>query len=178
MQGVLRDYIHALATLITREAPFAFRYHQHMTPDTTQLPQERSFGVVPLRREGNRVLFLLIQHRAGHWAFPKGHASIGETELEAALRELREETGIQNVRLIPGLVVEEKYIKPMWGQPELRAEKTVRYFVGWVDDPTVRLQIAEVQDYRWLPYHEARALLTFEQSRSVLDQVARALNIA
>ena len=49
--------------------------------------EERSFGVVPVWKDvDGRVLFLLIQHHSGHWAFPKGHAHIGETDIEAALR--------------------------------------------------------------------------------------------
>ena len=38
-------------------------------------------------------LFLLIQHQAGHWAFPKGHANPGESPAETARREFAEETG-------------------------------------------------------------------------------------
>ncbi|MDW8394985.1 MAG: NUDIX domain-containing protein [Anaerolineae bacterium] len=145
----------------------------------TQIPSgtEQSFGVIPVRREGDRVLFLVIRHTSGHWAFPKGHASVGETDIEAARRELREETGIRNVTLVPDLVFEERYLKPAWGRPDQHVEKTVRYFLGWVNDPTVRVQPSEIQDYRWAPYDEARDLITFDQSRGVLDQAALALGL-
>ena len=48
---------------------------------------------------------LLLQHsdkkKQGHWDFPKGHVEDGETELQTALRELAEETGITDVEVFP-----------------------------------------------------------------------------
>ena len=43
--------------------------------------------------------FLLIQHHAGHWGFPKGHQEKGEDDLTTARRELQEETGIKQIKI-------------------------------------------------------------------------------
>ena len=40
-------------------------------------------------------LFLLIQQKAGHYGFPKGHVEKNETEVETAIREIKEETGLE-----------------------------------------------------------------------------------
>jgi 8-oxo-dGTP pyrophosphatase MutT (NUDIX family) len=144
---------------------------------TSQLT-EQSFGVIPFYRKGERVYFLLIQHNSGHWAFPKGRPEAGETEMETAQRELREETGICAVTLRAEPVLEERYTKTAWGDSRQPVAKTVRYFLGEVSDPRVHLQAAEVRDYRWATYDEAQAIITYEASRRLLEQAAQALGLA
>lgn len=138
-------------------------------------PTERSFGVIPVYRKDGRTYFLLIRHNSGHWAFPKGHAEPGESEIETARRELREETGICDVTLCPEPVFEEGYTKAAWHDPRQTVSKTVRYFLGIVHDPRVRIQVAEIQDYKWVTYDEARAIITFDSSRRLLEQAAQVL---
>ncbi len=138
-------------------------------------PTEQSFGVIPVYREGGRTYFLVIRHNSGHWAFPKGRPEPGESAMETARRELREETGIHDVTLWAEPVLEERYTKTAWSNPRQTVAKTVRYFLGIVHDPGVRLQAAEVQDYRWATYDEARALITYDASRRLLEEAAQAL---
>ena len=57
---------------------------------------EKSCGAVVLRKNQGRLQVLLIKHiNGGHWAFPKGHVERGETEEQTALREIKEETGLE-----------------------------------------------------------------------------------
>ena len=58
------------------------------------MKKEFSFGIVPLQCVNEQWQVLLVQHQAGHWAFPKGHAEIGEEPKQTAERELLEETGL------------------------------------------------------------------------------------
>lgn len=60
----------------------------------SSLKKVKSFGVVPLKKENTRWKIFIIQHKAGHWGFPKGHSQSGETPKETAERELKEETGL------------------------------------------------------------------------------------
>ena len=113
----------------------------------------------------------------GHWAFPKGHANVGETELETARRELREETGIRDVDIKPGQIFEERYTKPRWHEPKTIIVKSVRYFIGEVKNPNLILQASEVQDAKWVAYAEARHLISFVAGRTLLDDAARVLGI-
>ena len=63
---------------------------------------EKSCGIVLFYSDE----FLIIQHSnesnelKGHWDFPKGHVEDNESELETAVRELQEETGIDDFKLI------------------------------------------------------------------------------
>jgi len=65
--------------------------------------KERSAGfVVFTEREDGKRLYLLLHYPSGHWDFPKGHVEEGESEIRAALRELREETGLTDVEVVFG----------------------------------------------------------------------------
>lgn len=132
--------------------------------------KDYSFGIVPVRRENGRALYLLIQHRAGHWSFPKGHAEPGETALETARRELREETGIADVDVVEGRTFIEHYDTVKRGKD---IDKTVTYFLGWVKRPDVRIQAEEVRDYAWLDAASAAERITFEETRRILAEAGR-----
>ena len=63
---------------------------------------ERSAGIILFRKEGNKKLFLLLHYPSGHWDFVKGRIEKGEDEMQAAIRETREETGIIDINFIEG----------------------------------------------------------------------------
>ena len=126
-----------------------------------------------MRREGSRVLFLLIQHRGGHWAFPKGHAEAGETHLQTARRELLEETGIADVDIREEHKFVEHYDTVKRGR---EIDKTVTYFLGWVKSRDVRIQEEEVRDFAWLDRDAASQRITYEETRRVLSAAAAAVD--
>jgi bis(5'-nucleosidyl)-tetraphosphatase len=132
-----------------------------------EIIKDKSFGIVPAaRREDGIWRFLLIKQQAGHWAFPKGHAEEDETEIEAATRELEEETGVSVMKVWPNESWSENYIFEQGGK---RFDKTVTYFLGIVKNTKVTPQAEEVDDYMWLEYKEARKKLTFENAKRILD---------
>jgi len=145
------------------------------TVSHSEEPVDEAFGVIPIFRRGSSVLFLVIQHNAGHWAFPKGHADPDEDGISAARRELFEETGIRDVALDLSRLFVENYVKTTRNGRSMR--KTVRYYLGVVTDPTVRLQPEEIRDHRWAALDEARKLITYAESRRLLEEAARAAGI-
>jgi len=136
-------------------------------------PDERSFGVIPFRICDGRREYLLVKHRkaggGGHWGFPKGHAEGDETDEQTALRELAEETGLDAVRLVPGLALEERYwYRRGKGRTVLKA---VRYFVGEAAaDAEVTRQEDEVEDAAWGDAAATRDRLTFKEGRRLLKE--------
>jgi 8-oxo-dGTP pyrophosphatase MutT (NUDIX family) len=130
--------------------------------------------VIPVRYQGDEFQFLLVQHHAGHWAFPKGHAEEGETDLQAARRELMEETAVKNVLLLEDVSMTETYFFRRGAQT---VAKTVRYFLGLVRDGAVRIQTAEIKAYRWVIGAEAANLITFEESKRLLNEARRYLEM-
>ncbi len=133
--------------------------------------------MIPVWRGGDRTRFLLVQHNAGHWSFPKGHAQIGETAAEAALRELQEETGIADVELLTDRVFVEQYRKPAHDDPTTVVDKVVQYYIGLVRNPQTQAQLSEVRECRWSDFEEAEALITYDESRKVLREAAAALGL-
>jgi 8-oxo-dGTP pyrophosphatase MutT (NUDIX family) len=133
--------------------------------------------VLPVRGETPRR-YLLILHHKGHWGFPKGHKDgDDETDLQAALRELREETGLDGVPVVPEISLRESY--QFVTREGISIEKTVTYFVAPLTDsdpPMIQIQAAELADYGWYTFAESLERITFEASRGILRQCEDYLN--
>lgn len=130
---------------------------------------DQSFGVIPIHTENGATRYLLVHQMKGHWGFPKGHADPGESAIQAATRELAEETGVTACRVMESPEFIERYtIVKKKGK---RIDKTVTFFIGHVDDPAVTPQPEEVQDYAWLTADEARERLTFPEARELFARV-------
>jgi 8-oxo-dGTP diphosphatase len=122
----------------------------------------RAGGGVVWRRDGDGGLQLVLVHRPAYddWSLPKGKIEVGETEEDAALREVEEETGLR-CRLgeeLPSTSYHDRIGRP----------KTVRY---WAMTPAAGDVAArhEVDEAVWLPLSEARRRLTYARDRAVLD---------
>ncbi|MEM8738681.1 MAG: NUDIX domain-containing protein [Planctomycetota bacterium] len=136
-----------------------------------------SCGVVPYRETPGGREYLLVQHRAGHWAFPKGHPERDETPTETARRELAEETGLADVELFDAPAFEEAYA--FTKRSGKRVEKTVTYYLGRVAaDAAVVLQEAEVSGYAWGDAEATRGRLTFAEGRALFAEVRAHLETA
>lgn len=113
-------------------------------------------------------LFLLIHQNNGHWAFPKGGMEQGESKMETALRELKEETGITLNSLLDNSRIFEEY-KILEKDLSITTKQVV-YFVGFSDTQEVLMQEEEIQDFIWLSFHEALDKLTYDGTREVLKK--------
>ncbi len=129
-----------------------------------------SCGVIPVMFDGAVRRYLLVQHHAGHWSFPKGHPESGETHERAARRELKEETGLAEVELLTSPMFDERYV--FTKRSGKVVEKAVTYFVGRVARPgTVAVQQKELADFAWGDVSATRARLTFAEGRALLAEV-------
>ena len=122
----------------------------------------RAAGVVLIRGTLGRPAEVLLIHRPEYhdWSLPKGKDDPGETPMEAALRELHEETGYR-AHIITRL--EDQHYTVSGGRP-----KVVRYFLA---KPTVFEGFrpgSEVDETRWVAITKAKRLLTYERDRELL----------
>jgi len=96
--------------------------------------------------------FLLMRH-PDRWDLPKGHCDGGETFLQAAKRELQEETGISpsRCRFADDFHFDLTYPVTYRGESKSR-QKKIRYFLAFVPE-TVRITVTEHESYRWWPWN-------------------------
>lgn len=131
------------------------------------MPHELSAGAVIFRHR-QEIEFLLLRHPGGHWDFPKGHVEEGESDLQAATREVNEETGLpaSELRVHPGFLATNKY---SFRRGRQAVQKTVRFFLMEALSGDVRLS-DEHTGYAWLPVRDAREQITYENAKRILEQ--------
>ena len=130
---------------------------------------EVSAGAIIYTTINEERQYLLIRDFHGNYGSPKGHLEEGETREEAALREIREEAGLE-VQLDTSFKEELNYIMPN-GIPK----KSIYYLASYQDQTPIK-QEEEVQEIILLPYKEAMDLLTFDNMKEVLEKAERYLN--
>jgi 8-oxo-dGTP pyrophosphatase MutT (NUDIX family) len=142
--------------------------------------RHRSAGIIVFRRDRDECLFLLILSRLTKrplWEFPKGGVDDGETVREAALRELFEETGINEseVRLIPEFEKTEDY-RFTSGRSDHRSliHKQVTYYLAQTDKAEIVLSAKESSEFAWLTVPEAMKRLRYKERRKLLQDAATA----
>ncbi len=133
--------------------------------------REYSYGIIPLHQSQGKWEVLLIQHCAGHWAFPKGHAEGKETPKQAAERELKEETALTVSRYLSEKPLMESYA---FFVQKKKIYKTVYYFLAQVEGEVI-IQEAEVFASQWLPIDQAINHITFKEGKNLCLKVKRLL---
>lgn len=123
-----------------------------------------SCGAVVFFSYKDTPLYLLIQNVDGkHWDFPKGTVIGKETEIQTALREIKEETGI-NAEIIHGFREEIVY------EHKPGCTKKVILFLASSSTMQVVLEQKEILDSVWLRYRDAKELLTHDNVKKVLEK--------
>ena len=127
------------------------------------MPREISAGVI-LFRQAPEPHYLLLHYGSGHWDFPKGHIEAGEDAEQAARRELKEETGISEIRFVKGYKQSLRYF---FRQKGIGIFKIVIYYLVETDQSEISLSHEHI-GFDWLSYESAMERLTFKNSRDLL----------
>ena len=123
----------------------------------------KSCGFVAYKQIENKNYYLIIKSLNGDIGFPKGHMEIGESELQTAIRELKEETCAE-VEVISGFRYQIEY--PLPRVPD--AIKQSVYFLGKCTLESIICQETEVDSAEFIPYEDAIKMLTFEETKNIL----------
>ena len=153
-----------------------------MAPDARRkVKRARSAGGVvyqPPAAEASRPAegrVLLLQHETGKWMLPKGTIERGETPDGVALREVAEETGLRNVRIVADLG-EEHYMF-FWKAEDTYYDKTVHYylmeFLGG-EEPHPQREEGFVR-CEWVTIPEALDRIKYKETRQVVQRARTAL---
>jgi len=131
------------------------------------MENEKSCGALIYRKQGGRLQLLILRHRmGGHWSFPKGHVEQGETEIETALREVKEETGL-TIELFNGFREQVTY------SPRPGIKKDVVYFLGFARDSRTTRQEEEISEIRWINLDQTYNYLTYDNDRRLIQSAKR-----
>lgn len=126
---------------------------------------ERSAGGVVLRPRADGVRVLLILDPYGRWGLPKGHVEEGETLEDAALREVREETGLEEVEL--GRTVDT--IDWRFEDDSVLVHKVCTYYLMHSPRGEVEPDTAEgIRRCLWLPFDAAVKRVEYPNTREVV----------
>ena len=148
------------------------------------MPREKSAGAIIYRMENGIPLYLLLHYtpsnegKRGQWGFAKGHVEEGETEEQTAKREIFEETGLKDLKFIPGFKRLEKYFfKKSYGlEGEARKKapwvfKLVVFFLAETTTKEITISDEHI-GFIWLPIKEAIKKTTFKNSKKLIKEAS------
>lgn len=136
------------------------------------LQYEKSCGAVVFTHSNGGIKYVIIQSLEGYYGFPKGHMETGETEVETALREIYEETGLK-VHILDGFRCEDEH--PIPSKPGVM--KRIVYFAAEYEDQQLRHQPEELMSVKLMTFEEAMDAFQWESSRRILREVADFLTV-
>ncbi len=103
---------------------------------------------------------LLIKHKEGHWGFPKGHMESGESYIETAKREVKEETNIDIKILSDEYFIESYIVKE-------NINKDVIYYLAEPLNDEILLQESEVNEGEFIKINEICNHLNFDETKKL-----------
>ncbi|GAB4389672.1 MAG: NUDIX hydrolase [Thermodesulfovibrionales bacterium] len=140
-----------------------------MRPAT--LKTQRSAGGVIYRRRGGAVEIAMIAIKGGSvWCLPKGMVDRGETPEEAAVREVREETGLK------GTIVDKVGSVSYWyfiKEENAKCKKTVDFYLMRYVGGSTSDHDREVDESSWLPIEEASERAAYKGDREIISRAGR-----
>jgi 8-oxo-dGTP pyrophosphatase MutT (NUDIX family) len=137
-----------------------------------QVREEKSAGGVVVRARAGVPHVLLIRDPYQNWGLPKGHLEAGEDAPTAAVREVREETGLAALELGPELGMIDWYFR----RDDELIHKMCSFFLMRSADGDVRPEVNEgITECEWLPVEQAVARVTYENAREMIRAAVRHL---
>jgi len=126
---------------------------------------ETSSGGVVFRRSDHDVRFLLIRDPYGNWGLPKGHLEGGETPVEAAIREVAEETALHDLKVVGQLPTIDWYFR----DGKVIVHKFCHFFLIESQSGEASPQLDEgITECIWLPISEALERVSYANAREVV----------
>lgn len=128
---------------------------------------EKSCGGIVYRKYHGNTEILLIKHiNSGHWSFPKGHVESGETEVQTARREIKEETGID-------VLVDPTFRELVTYSPKKDTQKVVVYFIAKAKSGPLVPQENEIAEAKWVEINLAADMLAYDNDRCIVNKAKK-----
>lgn len=135
---------------------------------------ETSAGGIILAKKDNQLFVLLLKDKGGQWTFPKGLVERGEEKEKAARREIAEEVGIKNLKLISSLTPIDYFYK----FNSVLRKKSVYYFVfrGDINESSTPQLEEGISEVRWFPLMQAKEVIGYKKTNQKLLEEAIIVN--
>lgn len=146
------------------------------------IERQISVGAIIVRLENNHPKYLLLyragdKHHRSAWTLPRGKMQEGEHKKQTAVREIKEETGISDLKFLPAFRE-----KMSWYFREKNLEtgqvnsifKTAYFYLALTETKEIRLS-DENQKGEWLDFEAASARLSFARTKKILARAAEYL---
>lgn len=130
-----------------------------------ELRKEKSCGCIIIKDD--KVLLVFEKNR-NFWGFPKGHVETGETELETAKREVKEEVGL-DVEIDETKRYEMHYT--IWDE----IDKTTVLYLAKPLTENIIMQAGEIENIKWCSLEEALEVLTYDNWKEMFKTVLKDL---
>lgn len=123
---------------------------------------EKSCGAI-IFNEGK---VLVVKQTSGFYGFPKGHVEIGETEKETAIREIKEETGL-DIKIISDKRYTQSYIV------KENVHKDVVFFLASIKNNNEKRQVEEIEEILWIDINEVENILTYDSLKELWKEAKK-----
>lgn len=128
------------------------------------MPTEKSCGAILFTYIDGVRYYVIVKQVDGHHGFPKGHVEGQESEVMTALREIKEETGLEP-QLLNGFRYEDSYFLPH----KQNTLKKVVYFIGQYQNQQIVPQESEIMQIQLLKFADAYNCLEYYSLRKALN---------
>lgn len=136
------------------------------------MKETQSAGGVILNEEGQ---VLLVEQRRGVWSLPKGHLEGNETPLEAALREIDEETGVTKLEFKKELGSYKRYKIGKDGKDDLAELKTMHIFLFTTGEKPPKPKDPTIVGLKWFAPSDVAKHLTHPKDREFFNAALPAI---
>lgn len=126
-----------------------------------KLRKEKSCGCIIIK---NKKVLLVYEKNRNFWGFPKGHMEEGENEIQTALREVKEEVGLE-----VEIYEEKRYTLNYIIRDEI--DKTTVLYIATPKSEEIIMQESEIENIKWCDFEEALNTLTFENWKEMFKKV-------
>lgn len=127
-------------------------------------------GIIFYKTKQNTKILLVKNNNGRYWSFPKGHIEDGETEQETAVREIKEETGL-DVTIVNNFREISEYC------PFGKIRKRVVFFLARAFTDNVKIQEEEIDSYIWVDLQQARKLCSYDNDLRIIEKAETTIHL-
>ena len=127
-------------------------------------------GIIFYKTKQNTKILLVKNNNGRYWSFPKGHIEQGETEQETAIREIKEETGL-DVTLVNNFREISEYCRCG------KIRKRVVFFLARAFTDNVKIQEEEIDSFIWVDLQQARKLCSYDNDLRIIDKAETTIHL-